>query len=68
MFSLFKFLFEMITMVGVTNIPVTTKEFNDYKKIIDNNKNITLSTYFAKIIKRELELSPIIILSTYSYF
>ena len=44
----------MITMVGVSNIPVTTKEFNDYKKLIDNNKNITLSTYFAKIIKKEL--------------
>ena len=44
----------MITMVGVTKIPVTTKEFNDYKKLIYNNKNITLSTYFAKIIKKEL--------------
>ncbi|MBE6494722.1 MAG: hypothetical protein E7Z84_08995 [Methanosphaera stadtmanae] len=41
-------------MVGVTKIPVTTKEFNDYKKLIYNNKNITLSTYFAKIIKKEL--------------
>ena len=45
----------MITMVGVTKIPVTTKEFNDYKKLIYNNKNITLSTYFAKIIKKELK-------------
>ena len=44
----------MITMVGVTSIPVTTKEFNDYKKLIEDNKQITLSTYFAKLIKKEL--------------
>jgi len=41
-------------MVGVTSIPVTTKEFNDYKKLIEDNKQITLSTYFAKLIKKEL--------------
>jgi len=41
-------------MVGVMKIPVTTKEFNDYKKLIENNKNTTLSTYFAKLIKTEL--------------
>ena len=44
----------MITMVGVRKIPVTTKEFNDYKKIIENNKKITLSVYFANLIKKEL--------------
>lgn len=44
----------MITMVSVMKIPVTTKEFNDYKKLIENNKNTTLPTYFAKLIKTEL--------------
>ena len=44
----------MITVVGVTKIPVTTKEFNNYKKLIENNKNISLSTYYAKLIKSEL--------------
>ena len=44
----------MITMVSVMKIPVTTKEFNDFKKLIENNKNISLSTYFAKLIKAEI--------------
>lgn len=41
-------------MVGVTKIPVTSKEFNDYKKLITDNKNISLSAYIAKLIKTEL--------------
>lgn len=41
-------------MVGVNKIPITTKEFNDYKKVIDNNKNITLPEYISNLIKNEL--------------
>lgn len=56
MFSiLFKyFYFRGITMVGVNKIPVTNKEFNDYKKVIDNNKSITLPEYISNLIKNEL--------------
>ena len=41
-------------MVGVNKIPVTNKEFNDYKKVIDNNKSITLPEYISNLIKNEL--------------
>ena len=41
-------------MVGVTKIPVSNKEFNDYKKLIENNKNVSVSVYLAKLIKSEL--------------